>query len=260
MFAGKLIHRLFMLAGFLVVSTAASGQGFKNSELNGENPTKRAGVWTMALQEGLCDGRSYGDGRGESDCLNGNIRSQLQGRDSKMGRTVEYSFDVLIPSNFRYRESLRYRKRGSIEIAGWSHIRAIKNHLYEMHLTERAVTFEDRVCFDRSRFGEWNSVRIRVKWSLKEDGVLQVLCNGTQVYAIQGQNLIPPGCGTSIKSNCHTEKLAHGNPIRWKIGPWYRGFGPDWKEYGRSSPFLPFPPNGVSIKVRNLYQGKLKPL
>lgn len=253
-----LVRLLLTLVASVTISTAASGQGFKNHELNGLDPSREGGVWTMTLREGLCHSGNYGDGRGESDCVNGNLRSQLQGRSSRIGRTVEYAFDIMVPKNFRYTESLSYRKRGSIEIAGWQHTRAIKNHLYEMHLTGRAVTFEDRVCFDRSRFGQWNSVRVRVTWSLGQDGALQILCNGKQVYAIEGQTLIPPGCGTSAKSNCHSDKLAHQNPITWIVGPWYRGFGPDWKDYGRSSPFLPFPTNGVSIKIRNLYQGKLR--
>ncbi|MCV2863933.1 polysaccharide lyase [Defluviimonas sp. WL0075] len=240
------------------VSAPAWGQNFKPYALNGENPKRAGGTWTMTLTEGLCQDVKYGDGRGESDCGNGNLRSQLQGPDIAPGREVEYAFDVFVPKSFEYRESLKYRTRGSVEIAGWQHIRAIKNHLFEMNLKGGGVTFEDHLCFDRKRFGAWNSVRVLVKWSLREDGFLRVLCNGKQVYALAGQTLIPPACGTSAKTNCHVDKLAHRNPIRWVIGPWYRGFGSDWKDYGRASPFLPFPRNGISIKVRNLYQGKLR--
>ena len=256
------LYRIMLLTAVLLTAAGpSSAQAFRNATLNGDDPRRSGYEWEMTLTRGRCDSRSYGDGRGESDCSNGNVRSQIHGPDVRSGSTVEYAFDILVPADFTYRESLPYRPRGSIEVAGWQHTRGIKNHLYEMHLTSlRGVTFEDRVCFGPNRFGVWNEVRVQIRWTLENSGILQVLCNGTPVYVRQGQTLIPPGCGTEAKTNCRPEMLEHGAPIRFTLGPWYRGFGSDFRDYGRDSPFLPWPPNGISIRVRNPYQGPIRPL
>jgi hypothetical protein len=244
---------------YFCMATELAAQSFHPNGLNGENPKKQNGEWVMTLRENGCNPRDYGDGRGESDCVNGNIRSQLNGTKIRPPKSVEYAFDILVPAGFTYNETLKYRPFGSIEIAGWQHTPGIKNHLYEMHLTPRkGIVFENKPCISPSEYGKWNRVKMQVRWTLKNDGFLQVFCNDRPVYALRGQNLIPPGCGTDAKSQCHTDKLQHNNPIIWQLGPWFRGFGPDWKDYGRASPFLPFPRSGVSIRVKNLYQGKIR--
>ena len=44
-----------------------------------------------------CSAVAYGDDRGESDCLSGNVRSQLSdGGKTRVGSAVEYRFDVLV--------------------------------------------------------------------------------------------------------------------------------------------------------------------
>lgn len=250
----------FALIFFALLSTSpVTAQSFRPNELNGQDPVFRGGEWSMTLLEGVCASRAYGDGRGESDCSNGNIRSQLNGRRVNPPAGVEYSFDIFVPDGFRYTETLKYRTYGSLEIAEWQHTPGIKNHLFEMYLTPRnGIAIEGRTCISPSNFGRWNSVKVQVQWSLGADGFFQVFCNEEPIYVLRGQTLVPPGCGTDAKPNCRTELLQHNNPIVWQIGPLFRGFGSDWADYGRSSSFLPLPSNGVNIRVRNLYQGEFR--
>jgi hypothetical protein len=254
-----MLRILFYILLLASMATPASAQGFSNHSLNGVQPTKSNGSWTFSLEPGGCSDKDYGDGRGESDCVNGNLRSRIWSKKSfKAPVSKEYAFDILIPSDFTYEESLSYRPRGSIEVAEWNRINAVKNHMYEMHLTNRGVTFEDKVCFGDERFGTWNSVKIQAHWSNDSDGFMRVFCNNALVYSSDGPNLVPPGCGTKTKSNCKLESLDLSKPIQWTLGPNYRGFGGDWAEYGRSSPFLPFPANGIKMQVTNVYEGKIR--
>jgi hypothetical protein len=182
----------------------------------------------------------------------------MSGRKYYAPAAVTYEFDVMIEEGFSYVETLPYRKLGSIVIAEWGRVGVIKNHMYEMHLTpNHGVTFEGKVCFSPKNYGQWNSARVIAKWSNDDDGVLEVTCNNTIIYSLRGPNLIPPGCGSDAKSQCQLEHIDLTKPINWKLGPKFYGFGSDYKDYGRSTPFLPFPSNGVDIYVRNAKEKKL---
>jgi len=250
---------LIIIGSIFVASCGVSERFINDDEINGSNPVRKGGEFIFNMREGDCGAKDYGDGRGESDCVNGNVQQRVWTRkDYHAPKTLEYGFDVFIDPNFTYQETLSYRPRGSIEIAEWNRKNVIKNHMYEMHLTGRGVTFEDKTCFSSSRFGEWNAVVVRAKWSNNDDGELVVRCNEKVIYSKKGPNLIPPGCGTSVKSQCKLEFIDVSKPIVFKLGPKYFGFGRDWREMGRASPFLPWPQNGINIKMRNLYEGRIR--
>jgi hypothetical protein len=102
-------------------------------------------------------------------------------------------------------------------------------------------------------------VRIQARWSDGEDGVLQVLCDGRVAFQLLGPNLIPPGCGTDAKQQCQPVLQDLTQPIQWTVGPLLRGFGGDHASFGLASPFVAMPPEGITIRMRNLYEGRVRP-
>lgn len=246
-------------AGLLLANTPS---GFVVGGNSGVAPIWKSGEVTFVMRRGDCQKRSYGDGRGESDCLNGNSRSQLNARNlQRMGRAYEYAMEIWVDPAFRYNGrgwgNVNYRSR--LWIAEWQRANTIKNHMYEMYLdSSKGATFEDKTCFSPRQFGQWNSVVMRVKWSDGADGFLQVICNGKVVYSLEGPNVVPPGCGTEAKLQCKPELQDLRKPILWSVGPSLKGHGMNYRDIGFPSAFPPFPETGITMKMRNLYVGKLR--
>lgn len=240
----------------------AAPAGFSEGRNSAVTPKTRGGEVTFTLTRGQCQSRPYGDGRGESDCKNGNSRSQFNAKKKqRLGQTYEYAFDLWIDPGFRYNGrgwgKVNYRSR--LWIAEWQRENTIKNHMYEMYLDSRnGVTFEDKVCVPPSRFGQWNSFVLQVKWSNGPDGAMQVLCNDRVIYARKGPNAVPPGCGEPWKQQCKPELQDLSKPILWSVGPSLKGHGMDYARFGFPSPFPPFPDSGLTMKMRNLYVGRLR--
>lgn len=263
----KWIH-LLTITAFLCLAAVmpdtgiAAPTGFSEGRNSAVTPKSKGGEVIFTLSRGQCQARTYGDGRGESDCKNGNSRSQLNAKKKqRLGQTYEYAFDLWIDPGFRYNGrgwgNVNYRSR--LWIAEWQRENTIKNHMYEMYLDSRnGVTFEDKVCVPPSRFGQWNSFVLQVKWSNGPDGAMQVLCNDQIIYARKGPNAVPPGCGQPWKQQCKTELQDLSKPILWSIGPSLKGHGMDYARFGFPSPFPPFPDSGLTMKMRNLYVGRLR--
>lgn len=241
---------------------ADAPSGFIVGRNSGVDPILKNGEVTFIMRRGDCQKRTYGDGRGESDCLNGNSRSQLNARDKqRMGRGYEYAMEIWVEPAFRYNGrgwgKVNYRSR--LWIAEWQRSNTIKNHMYEMYLdSSKGAMFEDKICFSPRRFGQWNSVVMRAKWSNGADGFLQVICNGKVVYSIKGPNVIPPGCGTAWKLQCKPELQDLKKPILWSVGPSLKGHGMNYRDFGFPSAFPPFPEGGITMKMRSLYVGRIR--
>jgi len=124
--------------------------------------------------------------------------------------------------------------------------------------SSNGATFENKVCISPEQFGQWNSFVLQVKWSNSADGVIQVLCNGKAIYSRRGPNVVPPDCGKPWKQQCKLEMQDLSKPILWSVGPSLKGHGITYANYGFPSPFPPFPDSGISIKMRNLYVGRLR--
>ncbi|MCU9837168.1 polysaccharide lyase [Ruegeria sp. WL0004] len=241
---------------------AQAPSGFVVGTNSGVAPVVKNGEVIFKMRRGDCQKRPYGDGRGESDCANGNSRSQLNAREKqRMGRAYEYSMEIWVDPAFRYNGrgwgKVNYRSR--LWIAEWQRSNTIKNHMYEMYLdSAKGVTFEDKRCFSPNRFGQWNSVVMRVKWSNGADGFLQVICNGREIYSLKGPNVMPPGCGEEWKQQCKPELQDLTKPILWSVGPSLKGHGMNYRDFGFPSAFPPFPEGGITLKMRNLYVGRIR--
>ncbi len=255
----KLLTMLVLLPLYFTVPVSAdTPKGFKEATFQGSSPKLNGNEVIFTLLPGQFSSKNYGDGRGESDCKNGNIRSQINAKKyAKLGQTVEYSLDFWIEPGFRY--SKGNVPRSKLTLMEWQRINTIKNHIYVLHLdSSGGAKFEDRTCFPPSRFGRWVSFKMRVKWSKNNDGFMEVFCEGKRIFALNGQNAIPPACGTKAKQQCHLDKMDLRPPIQWQVGPKLNGYGTAYKQSGKKSPFRPWPKDGLTMKVRNLYYGRPK--
>ncbi|AXI54969.1 hypothetical protein C1J05_11130 [Sulfitobacter sp. JL08] len=257
-----MLRSLFLSTLIILLSTplhARAPNGFKEATFQGRSPAYDKGVVIFSLLPGDCSPKKYGDGRGESDCANGGIRSRINAKKhARLGQTLQYSLDIWIDPSFEFNGG-KGTKRSALIILEWQRINAIKSHLYELHLdSRRGAMFEDKTCFSNKDFGKWVSFKMLVKWSAKDDGVLKVYCGDRLVYQLVGQNAIPPGCGTTVKRQCELKYQKVDGEIQWQVGPKLGGYGTVYKQYGFSSPFRPFSQNGLKMKVKNLYFGRIK--
>jgi len=234
---------------------------FEEVRWNGADPIYEDSVVTFALQSGQCGARTYGDGRGESDCNGGRVRSQLQSPDTvRVNSEVEYYFEFFIPDDFSYWGDQWYPSGSRLLIAEWKRTQGIKNHIYEILLdNRRGVTFERETCITSDHYGKWNSFSLRIRWSRGDDGYLEARCNDRLILERRGdQTVIPPDCDTDYKLQCEVRHQRPNANIQWAIGPNFSGYGRDYERLGKSSPFAPFPPDGIEIRVRNLYVGGIQ--
>ena len=102
-------HVVFRLIACAVLPFASSiatahPPGFEDHRFNDKNnPVTEGDVTTFKLQHGQCSNVDFGDGRGETDCKKGNIRSILAYRpNGKMGQSVDIRFDLRIDPSFAY--------------------------------------------------------------------------------------------------------------------------------------------------------------
>jgi len=230
---------------------------FTAARFNGTHPKFTDGIWSFELQEKECSAVKYGDGRGESDCSNGNLRSRVKApRIIYPGQEVEYYVELRVDPNFRYDggKTLSWSK---LEIAEWGRVEGVKNHIYDLQLdTKRGLTFERTVCVPPSQLSKWNSFRLNIKWAKNGDGYLEARCNGKVVLSRQSQQtVIPPDCAERYKEQCDPNKQIPEAGIYWHVGPKLSGHGSNYRSNGHSSHFSVFPTNGIKLEMRSLYQG-----
>lgn len=231
---------------------AAQPAGFQNHNFNGNNPVHAGGVTTFHVDEGDCSAIDYGDGRGESDCYNGNLRSRIAYRDhARLGSSVQYRMEILIPATLSYGGGPN--RRSLLEVAEWQRINTIKNHIHTLHLDgRRGLTFDDTVCIPPAEFGQWAEVVVQVRWSADDDGVIQVLCNDRPVVVRRGPTAIPPDCGAPGVFQCDPSRQDLSQPVQFQAGILFRGYGPRAQQDGLSRSGRVPPPGGFTIQMRNL--------
>ena len=228
---------------------------------NGTDARYSKGEWTFELAPDGCGRKTYGDGRGESDCGGGRRRSQIQLKEkARVGQQLSYSFEFFIPKDFVYDGDPRYPAFSRLLFAEWKRDKGIKNHLYEILLdSRRGVTFERKPCVTPREFGKWNHFELRVNWTGKADGYLEARCNGRQILKRLGQQtLVLPDCAANYKLQCDPKLQQPDGRILWSIGPNLSGYGRDYRRLGRSTPFPPFPPRGVEISVRKIDLSRIR--
>lgn len=233
---------------------------FKKVQWNGAQPSYDNDVVAFSLMAEQCGKKTYGDGRGESDCNGGRVRSQIQAPGRiRVGQNVEYYMEFFIPEDFAYEGDGRYPSLSRLLIAEWTRNKGIKNHIYEILLdNKRGVTFERETCITKDDYGKWNSFSLRIKWSKGEDGYMEARCNDRLVLERRGeQTVIPPDCASDYKLQCELKHQKPNASILWNVGPNFSGYGSDYEKLYKPTPFAPFPSEGIKLSVRNLYVGNI---
>lgn len=252
------VLRLTLILCFMPVIVQAAPNGFQNHVFNGRAPVTQGGVVTFHVEDGDCSSRDYGDGRGESDCFNGNLRSRLAYRDhASLGQSLEYAMEIFVPAGFRYGGGPN--RRSLLEVAEWQRINTIKNHIHTLHLDSvKGLTFDDTRCIPPSAFGQWNSVKVQVKWSAGDDGFLRVICNGTPVVSFRGQTAIPRDCGQPGVFQCVPDLQRVNQPVQFQVGILFRGYGERGRLDGLSRMGRVPPEGGFTVQMRNIRVSRIQ--
>lgn len=231
---------------------AAAPAGFSDHRFNGRDPVHSGGVSTFQVRAGDCSPIDYGDGRGESDCFNGNLRSRMAYRTTaRLGQSIEYRMEIFVPADLRY--SGGPNRRSLLEIAEWQRINTIKNHIHQLHVdSSKGVTFDDVRCFAPSEFGRWNTFVMQVRWSMGDDGRLRVICNDRVVVNRSGRTAIPPDCGEPGVYQCEPRHQRPEQPIQFQVGILFRGYGERGRLDGLSPRGRVPPEEGFTIRMRNV--------
>lgn len=239
------------------IAATAHPPGFEEHRFNGlTNPVTEEGVTTFRLQHGQCSNVDFGDGRGETDCKKGNIRSILAYRpNGRMGQTLEYRFDLRIDPSFAYpgrwsQEAFAARIEGGwdshLRIASWEG-EALHNYIYLLKVdTRQGVSFLGKQCQGREQFGEWIAFSMKIRWSADEKGWVKVTCGDRIIYADEN-------VATNQAPHCweFTNQCSSGlkNPKRiiYNLGPIMMGNGSDTPPF-----FTPIQDGGITIEMRNM--------
>lgn len=240
------------------VPVSSAPPGFKDHRFNGRQPVHSRGISTFHVQAGDCSPIDYGDGRGESDCFNGNLRSRMAHRtEARLGDSVQYSMEIFVPADLDYGGGPN--RRSLLEIAEWQRVSTIKNHIHQLHVdSRRGVTFDDVPCFAPSEFGRWNRFVMQVRWSDGDDGILRVLCNGRVVVSRSGQTATPPDCGEWGVFQCVPELQQVHRPIQFQVGILFRGYGERGRREGLNPAGRLPPPQGFTIRIRDASVSKIR--
>lgn len=223
-------------------------------------PVTTDGITTFHIIPYDCNPTDYGDGRGESDCLNGNTKSQFRYRkDQALGQTVEYRFDFWVDPGFAYegeliRDSIPYRPRGwdsRLRLAGWEGP-FIKNFVYMLKLDSTSgSTFFGRVCKAPDSFGSWVSFSMKIRWANDQKGWIKVTCDDQIVYADEAVT-------TTAQIQCYTQNECQPGVVRdpksfnYTLGLALMGKGHDWEVSGFPSKWTEIQPDGLTVKMRNI--------
>ncbi|BAV47465.1 hypothetical protein MesoLj113a_18590 [Mesorhizobium sp. 113-1-2] len=234
--------------------------GFKNNGLNGPlRPVTKGGVTTFQIFDRKCSSVDYGDGRGENDCHNGNVRATLIGPDGKIGESMDYRFDLWVDPSFNYPGFFNGHAMGflpggldsRLRIASWEGP-FIHNFLYMLKVdATKGVTFLGNECQSPARFGSWVAFSMKVRWAADRTGWIRVTCDDKLIYSADN---VPtnqaPHC--YITNQCEPGVAKNPKWFTFCVGPVMAGFGPEWEKYGLTSQFTAIQPEGITIKMRNL--------
>lgn len=252
-----LLVSLVSLGGFPVASGAdPHPSGFSNHKFNGpNNPVTEAGVTRFEIRPKECSNIRYGDGRGESDCLNGNIREVLRGPATAVGTSITYSFDVKVDEPLGYLGGLDPRLR----IASWEG-NLLHNFVYMFKLgSARGIMFSDEQCVAPDRIGEWNSLSLEIKWTNNNRGWVRAKCNGRVIYYAEDvKTTDAPKC--KVTDQCEPGKTKSPSRIFYILGPVMAGEGGNWKTFSyKTSQFRHFE-GPITLSMRNIVakQGAVK--
>lgn len=222
--------------------------GFSNHRFNGpNNPVTENGITRFEINARECSEIKYGDGRGESDCLNGNVREVLRGPKARPGVSRTYSFDVKVEQPLGYLGGLDPRLR----IASWQGNR-LHNFIYIFKLgAARGIVFSDEQCVLPDKIGEWNSLSLEVAWSNNTSGWVRAKCNGRVVFYAEGaKSTDAPKC--KVTDQCEPGKVKSPSEIYHILGPVMAGEGGNWRQFAhKTSQFRDFD-GPIRLLMRNI--------
>lgn len=254
----------FALAALLPAIPAQADplpDGFELHKFNAsQTPTTTDGITTFHVIPNDCSDVDYGDGRGESDCVNGNVKSIIRyERDAKLGESVEYKFDVQIDPSFKYPgeynlDALPFRPGGwdsSLRIASWEGP-YIKNFVYMLKAdATKGITFFGQQCQSPDRFGEWMSFSLKVRWANDSKGWVVATCDGKPVYVEEGASSTKQ-IQCYLGNECQPGVVRDPKSFNYILGLAFNGYGFDWKENGHPSAFRDMQPDGLTMRMRNI--------
>jgi hypothetical protein len=259
-----IFSRLSVFVVLLLTSQAWADDlpdNFGPNRFNGSgNPHTEGGVTLFNILNEECSSVDYGDGRGENDCLNGNVRSNIgYERETHVGDALEYRFDIRVPTNLNYAGYHSEMAAGFLpdawdtylSVASWEG-NLLHNFIYQLKLdTTKGLAFLGRTCQPADRFGEWVKFSMKVRWANDEKGWIKVACDDMVIYAAEGTATTEnPHC--YIRNQCEPGLEKEPNRIVYLLGPQMRGHGHDWKQIGEASPFVKFQSDGIAIEMRNI--------
>ena len=196
---------------------------------------------------GECTDIRYGDGRGESDCYNGNIREALRGPRARIGASHTYSFDVKIEQPLGYLGGLDPMLR----IASWQG-NLLHNFIYMFKLgAARGLLFSDEKCVAPDELGEWHTLSLEIKWANDKTGWVRAKCDGRVIYFAENlKTTDAPKC--KVTDQCEPGKSKSPSKIYYTLGPVMAGEGGNWSDFGhKTSQFREFE-GPITIFMRNI--------
>jgi hypothetical protein len=236
-------------------------KGFESHKFNASiKPVAKDGIVTFHVIPNDCSKVDYGDGRGESDCKNGNTKSIIRKlRDARLGETLDYRFDVLVDPGFAYpgylqRDAVRFRPGGwdsQLRIASWEGP-FIKNFIYMFKLdAKEGINFFARQCQAPQQFGQWVSISLKVHWANNDTGWVKATCDDKIIYADEGSSSTAQ-LQCYLANECQPGVTRDPKSFNFSLGLALNGFGQDWQKNGLKSPFSQIQPDGLTIKMRNI--------
>jgi hypothetical protein len=251
----------------LVVGAAHADElpkGFYPSEKNASiAPISEGGEVTFRIIPKDCSDRDYGNGSGESDCLNGNTKNTILYRDeARLGETVEYRFDIWVDpalsyDGYRQSETMPFGGKGRdtrLRIASWEG-QARKNFVNMLKLDSRnGIAFQFVQCQAPGDFGKWVTFSMKVRWANDNKGWKLVTCDGRPIF-------ISEGSPTNEQPHCYygnecdpEEPIKNAKQFLFILGLAMNGWGQNWKDLTGPTigPFTAFSEDGITIKMRNI--------
>lgn len=260
--AGRLlcVLALFVATSSIPALADPPPRGFIFNGHNHHDPVIEDGVVTFQVFEGQCSEIEYPDGRGESDCGGGEVRSSLWSSPwTPINQTVEYVFDIRVDESVKYEgyesnfvlDLLPNKIDSALWIAAWEGNR-LHNYLYQLKAdTKNGIAFLGRTCQPASALGQWVSVSLRAKWTNDDKGWMQVRCDGALIYATEGvATAEAPHCYGP--NQCEPGVIKHPTEVGMHIGAFVSGFGPTFADRDLPSPFRDIQDDGILLQAKNI--------
>ena len=243
------LFKLLVLLAFPVTSQAdPHPPGFSNHKFNGpNNPVTDSGITRFEIMPRECSDIRYGDGRGESDCSNGNIREVLLGPGDRVGASRTYSFDVKVEEPLGYLGGLDPRLR----IASWEG-NLLHNFVYMFKLgAARGIVFSDEQCVEPADLSDWHTLSLEIKWTNDSTGWVRAKCDNRVVYYAENvKTTDAPKC--KVADQCEPGKSKSPSRITYILGPVLAGEGGNWRDFAhKTSQFRDFE-GPITVLMRNM--------